>query len=154
MAIPPRGLSAKDTVRVIGRLFDRYGIDRSFDRDRARDGERFQLALYCAVEEGLLRLPPKRGAPPKWAAKLGLQLLEEVESIRVKNPVIPKSRKPTLKNMRLLSVAKAIEILRAQHKKKWGRYDDRYLEKMFYDARKSWTYARRLMIFGDPVHAD
>ena len=56
-------LNAKKTVRLIAQLFDLYGIDRSLNRDRSRDGERFELVLYCAVRDGLIRLPRKRGAP-------------------------------------------------------------------------------------------
>jgi len=42
-------LNAKETVRLIAQLFDLYGIDRSPNRDRIRDGERFHWALYCAA---------------------------------------------------------------------------------------------------------
>ena len=60
---PP--LSATETVRIIARLFDRYAIDRRPDRDRSRDGERFERVLFYAVRDGLIRLPPKRGAGVK-----------------------------------------------------------------------------------------
>ncbi|MFZ1093676.1 MAG: hypothetical protein WAN75_31430, partial [Xanthobacteraceae bacterium] len=59
-------LTAKETVRIIAQLFDRYGIDRSLDRDRSRDGERFKIALYYAAEDGLLKIPRSRGAPSIW----------------------------------------------------------------------------------------
>src|SRR5262245_46163531 len=120
-------LSAKETVRVIARLFDLYGIDRSLNRDRSRDGEHFQQALYCAVRDGLLRLPSKRGTPSKWRGKLGLELVKAIESIRAEL-IIPTSKaarqnaidalragKP--QRLKRLSVPKAIKVLK-------GRYPD------------------------------
>jgi len=135
-------LSAKETVRVIARLFDLYGIDRSLNRDRSRNGERFEQALYCAVRDGLLRLPRKRGARSKWTGKLGLELVQAIESLRV--PRVPR-RKP-------LSVAKAVEALRERHPKKWAHHLD--LEKRFYEAKKFWSYTRRLAIWADRWHAN
>src|SRR5262245_47652370 len=85
-------LSAKETVRVISRLFDLYGIDRSLNRDRSRDGERFEWDLHCAVRDGLLQLPSKpRGGTPIWRGKLGLELVEAIETLRAQ-PIIPKDK--------------------------------------------------------------
>jgi hypothetical protein len=56
---------------VIEKLFDLYGLDRRPDRDQSRDRASLQLALYCAVRDGLLKLPLKRGAPAKWKGKRG-----------------------------------------------------------------------------------
>src|ERR1700746_535837 len=110
-----RPLSTTETVRIIARLFDRYGIDRRLDRDRSRDGERFQRALYYAVRDGLLRLPSKRGAPSKWQGKLGLELVESAAN-------------PTIRNgaPKLMSIAKAIQDLREQAK--WNAYSSEDLE--------------------------
>jgi hypothetical protein len=86
-------LSAEQTVEVIAQLFDLYGFDRSLNRDRSRDGERFQWALYCAVRDGLIRLPRKRGAPAKWKGQLGLELVEAVESFQARSrQPFPKKR--------------------------------------------------------------
>jgi len=75
-------LNTTETVRLIARLFDLYGIDRSPQRDRAHAAEQ---ALYYAVRDGLLRVPAKRGPPGKWNGKLGLALLEAVEA-KMANP--------------------------------------------------------------------
>jgi hypothetical protein len=155
----PKPLSAKETVRVIAGLFDRYGLDHSPNRDRSRDGERFQCALYCAVRDGLIRLPGKRGPKPKWGGQLGLELIEAVESLRARSkPTIPKNkvalrkaikslRAGTLPPLKLLSVEKAIETLQEKYPQKWGRYHRGHLHKRFYDAKKVWTYVTRLMQF-------
>ncbi len=147
-------LSAKETVRIIARLFDLYGIDRRLKRDRSRDGWRFEYVLHCAVRDGLLRLPPKRGAPSKWKGKLGLELIEAVENIRGANPirlaVKAGGRLPT--NLKLMDVAKAIRALREQHPDKWGEYLSDDLEKRYYEAKKAWGYATRLMVRFDQWH--
>ena len=131
-------LTAKETVRIIAQLFDRYGIDRSLDRDRSRDGERFKIALYYAAEDGLLKIPRSRGAPSIWKGKVGLELLTAVESLRI----------PPRKQ----NISKAIKHLQDQQSDKWGAYED--LEKRFYEARKAWGYGRRLMMLFDPWHKD
>jgi hypothetical protein len=152
--------SAIETTRVIARLFDLYGIDRSPDRDRSQDSERFELALSNAARDGLLRLPHKRGAPSKWKGKLGLELVQAVESLRSRaGPVIPKNltklelqaieslragRVPAIP-LKLISIPKAIRALQDQYPAKWGAYDD--LEKRYYEAKKAWNYARRLKMF-------
>jgi hypothetical protein len=158
-------LSAKETVRAIARLFDLYGIDRSLNRDRSRDGLRYQWALYCAVRDGLLRLPSKPGGgTPKWVAAPGLELIEAIESLRAQ-PIIPKDKvarqraiealragkKPRLKS---LSIPKAIKALREQYPDKWGTFTTDHLEKRFYEARKFWSYGRRIAMFADPWHED
>jgi hypothetical protein len=137
-------LSATETVRIIARLFDLYGIDRSPDRDRSRDGERFQRVLYYAVRDGLIRLPSKRGAPSKWQGKLGLELVEAVQAYRVANPTI-RNGAP-----KLMSLAKAIQDLREQAK--WNAYSSEDLEKRYHEAKKTWGYANRLMVLLDPWH--
>jgi hypothetical protein len=139
-----RPLSTTETVRIIARLFDRYGIDRRLDRDRSRDGERFQRALYYAVRDGLLRLPSKRGAPSKWQGKLGLELVESVEAYRVANPTI-RNGAP-----KLMSIAKAIQDLREQAK--WNAYSSEDLEKRYHEAKKTWSYVNRLMVRIDRGH--
>jgi hypothetical protein len=160
--------SAIETTRAIARLFDLYGIDRSLDRDRGQDGERFELALSYAARDGLLRLPHKRGAPSKWKGKLGLELVQAVESIRSQaGPVIPKNlsklelqeaaesiqagRVPAIP-LKPISIPKAIRALQDQSPDKWGSCDD--LEKRYYEARDVWNYARRLKMFGDRWHPD
>ena len=160
--------SAIETTRVIARLFELYGIDRSLDRDHSQDGERFGLALSYAARDGLLRLPHKRGAPPKWKGKLGLELVQAVESLRSRaGPVIPKNlsklqlqevaeslqagRVPAIP-LKSISIPKAIRALKDQYPDKWGAYDD--LEKRYYEAKKAWNYARRLKMFADRWHPD
>ena len=157
-----------ETTRVIAQLFDLYGIDRSLDRDRSQDGERYERALSYAARDGLLRLPHKRGAPSKWKGKLGLELVQAVESLRSQaRPVIPKNlsklelqevaesiqagRVPAIP-LKLISIPKAIRALQDQYPAKWGAYDD--LEKRYYEAKKAWNYARRLQIFADRWHPD
>jgi hypothetical protein len=157
-----------ETTRVIAQLFDLYGIDRSLDRDRSQDGERFELALSYAARDGLLQLPHKRGAPSKWKGKLGLELVRAVESLRSRAaPVIPKNpsklelqeaiellragRVPGIP-LKPISIPKAIRALQDQYPDKWGTYDD--LEKRYYEAKKAWNYARRLQIFADRWHPD
>src|SRR6516162_10256627 len=132
--------SAIETIRAIARLFDLYGIDRSLDRDRSQDGERYERALSYAVRDGLLRLPHKRGAPSKWKGKLGLELVQAIESLQAQaGPVIPKNtsklvlqetieslragRAPTIR-LKPLSIPKAIRALQDQYPDKWGAYDD------------------------------
>ena len=66
-------------------------------------------SFFYAVRDGLIRLPPKRGAPSKWQGKLGLELVEAVEAYRVANPIIRKGAP------KLMSLAKAIRALREQH---------------------------------------
>ena len=141
---PP--LSATETVRIIARLFDRYGIDRRPDRDRSRDSERFERVLLYAVRDGLIRLPPKRGAPSKWQGKLGLELVEAVEAYRMANPIIRKGAP------KLMSLAKAIRALREQHPDKWGEYLSDDLEKRYHEAKKTWSYVNRLMVLLDRWH--
>jgi hypothetical protein len=51
-----------------------------------------------------------------------------------------------------LSVAKAVEALRERHPKKWAHHLD--LEKRFYEAKKFWSYTRRLAIWADRWHAN
>jgi len=160
--------NAIKTTREIAQLFDLYGIDRSLDRDRSQDGERYERALSYAVRDGLLRLPHKRGAPSKWKGKLGLELVQAVESLQAQaGPVIPKNtsklvlqetieslragRAPTIR-LKPLSIPKAIRALQDQYPDKWGAYDD--LEKRYYEAKKAWSYARRLKMFGDRWHLD
>ena len=160
--------SAIDTTREIARLFDLYGIDRSLDRDRSQDRERFELALSYAARDGLLRLPHKRGAPSKWKGKLGLELVQAVESLRSRaDPVIPKNlsklelqqvaeslqagRVPAIP-LKPISIPKAIRALQDQYPDKWGAYYD--LEKRYYEAKNAWNNARRLKMFGDRWHPD
>jgi hypothetical protein len=157
-----------ETTRVIAQLFDRYGIDRSLDRDRSQDGERFELALSYAARDGLLQLPHKRGAPSKWKGKLGLELVQAIESLQVRaGLVIPKNtsklalqetieslragRAPTIR-LKPLSIPKAIRALQDQYPDKWGAHDD--LEKRYYEAKNVWNYARRLKMFADRWHPD
>ena len=156
-----------ETTRVIAQLFDLYGIDRSLDRDRSQDGERYERALSYAVRDGLLRLPHKRGAPSKWKGKLGLELVRAVESLRSRaGPVIPKNltklELQAIESLRAgrvsgiplkpISIPKAIRALQDQYPDNWGTYDD--LEKRYYEAKKAWNYARRLQIFADRWHPD
>lgn len=129
---------------MIARLFDLYGIDRRLNRDRSRDGWRFGYVLQCAVRDGLLRLPPKRGAPSKWQGKLGLDLVEAVEAYRT--PIIRKGAP------KLMSLAKAIRALREQHPDKWGQYLSDDLEKRYHEAKKTWSYVNRLMVRFDRWH--
>jgi hypothetical protein len=160
--------SATDTTRVIARLFDLYGIDRSPDRDRSLDGDRYERALSNAARDGLLRLPHKRGAPSKWKGKLGLELVQAIESLQARaGPVIPKNtsklalqetieslragRAPTIR-LKPLSIPRAIRALQDQYPDKWGAYHD--LEKRYYEAKKAWNYARRLKMFADRWHPD
>jgi hypothetical protein len=146
-------LSAKETVRIIARLFDLYGVDRRFNRDRSGDGWRFEYVLHCAVRDGLLRLPPTRGAPSKWKGKLGLELIEAVENIQrapIRSAVKAGRRLPT--NLKLMDVAKAIRALRAHHPDKWGEYLSDDLEKRYYEAKKAWGYSTRLMVLFDQWH--
>jgi hypothetical protein len=160
--------SATDTTRVIARLFDLYGIDRSLDRDRSLDGDRYERALSYAARDGLLRLPHKRGAPSKWKGKLGLELVQAVEALQARaGPVIPKNTsklalQDTIESLRAgrapairlkpLSIPKAIRALQDQYPDKWGAYYD--LEKRYYEAKKTWNYARRLKMFDDRWHPD
>ena len=137
-------LSPTETVRIIARLFDLYGIDRRLDRDRSRDGERFQRVLYYAVRDGLIRLPSKRGAPAKWQGKLGLELVEAVEAYRAANSTI-RNGAP-----KLMSLAKAIQDLREQAK--WNAYSSEDLEKRYHAAKKTWSYVNRLMVRFDRWH--
>jgi hypothetical protein len=158
-------LSAEQTVEVIAQLFDLYGFDRSLNRDRSRDGERFQWALYCAVRDGLIRLPRKRGAPAKWKGQLGLELVEAVESFQARSrPTVPKKKAALQKaidslragrapsQLKSLSVAKAIKILQDKHPKTWGRFDCDDLTKRYYEAKKVWAYGTRLMLLLDRWH--
>jgi|SRR6516225_9916462 len=144
-------LNTKETIRIIARLFDLYGVDRRLNRDRTRDGWWCEYVLYCAVRDGLLRLPPKRGAPSKWKGKLGLELIEAVENIQSADPVRlavkAGGRLPT--KPKLMDVAKAIRALREQHQDKWGEYLSNDLEKRYYEAKKAWSYATRLMVVSD-----
>jgi hypothetical protein len=157
-----------ETTRVIAQLFDLYGIDRSLDRDRSQDGERYERALSYAIRNGLLQLPLKRGAPSKWKGKLGLELVQAVESLRSQaGPVIPKNLsklelQEAIKSLRAgrvpaiplkpISIPKAIRALQDQCPDNWGTYDD--LEKRYYEAKKAWNYARRLKVFADRWHLD
>ena len=160
--------SATETTRVIARLFDLYDIDRSLDRDRSQDGERYERALSYAARDGLLQLPHKRGAPSKWKGKLGLELVQAVESLRSQaRPVIPKNlsklelrevtesiqagRVPAIP-LKSISIPKAIRALQDQYPDKWGAYHD--LEKRYYEAKNAWNYARRLKMFADRWHPD
>jgi hypothetical protein len=158
-------LNAKKTVRLIAQLFDLYGIDRSLNRDRSRDGERFELVLYCAVRDGLIRLPRKRGAPAKWKGQLGLELIEAIESLQaMSGPTIPKNKVALQKaieslragtppsRLKPLSVAKAIKTLQDKYPEKWGCYECDDLQKRYYEAKKVWDYGTRLMILADPRH--
>jgi hypothetical protein len=126
-------LNARETADVIARLFDRYGIDRSPRRDRALDGMRYELALYYAAHDGLLRVPAKRGAPAKWKGPLGLDLITKVEALVAYLQITGQKS----------SAARAIELLQKAHPNTWGRYDD--LEKRLTDARKTWTFSARLL---------
>jgi len=143
---PP--LSATETVRIIARLFDLYGIDRRLDRDRGRDGERFERALYYAVRDGLLSLPPRRGAPSKWKGKLGFELVQAVEL------ALPLTKsKDGGAVLRPVSVAKAIRDLRDQHPEKWGHYESPELQKRYHEAKKIWGgFGTRLAIMADRWH--
>jgi hypothetical protein len=169
MRIPQKNeLTGKETVRVIARLFDLYGIDRSPDRDRSRDAARFWEALTCAARDGLLQLPRTRGAPSKWKGKLGLELVQAVRSQQAREKfTVPKGtsklelkkaveslragRVPTIR-FKILSVPKAIAALQEQYPDKWGAYSD--LEKRFYEAKKVWDYGTRLRVLFDPWHKD
>jgi hypothetical protein len=166
MPKPKKGaLNAKETVRLMAQLFDLCGIDRSPNRDRSRDGERFHWALYCAARDGLVRLPRKRGAPAKWKGQLGLDLIEAVESLQARSgPSIPKNKVALQKaveslragtapsQLKPLSVAKAIEALQDKDPKKWGGYDCDDLKKRYHEAKKVWGYGTRLMMLADPWH--
>jgi hypothetical protein len=145
-------LGAKEIVREIARLFDRYGIDRSPGRDRSCDGERFQQALYLAVSEGLLRVPHASGASSKWKGKLGLELVEAVETLQVQRGF--RRTGPAMRLKPTKSVSQAIRELRLQDPDKWEDYLSGDLEKRYYEAKKYWTYPRRLIAFSDPWHKD
>jgi hypothetical protein len=119
-------LGPKAAVQVIERLFDRYGLDRKPDRDRSKDGEAFQQALFLAARDGLLKVPlRKQGNPAKWIGARGLKLVERVEEIRIEG------RK----------TAAAIRHLQDTDPE-WSAEDD--LDKRYYDAKRHWTYWRRL----------
>jgi hypothetical protein len=150
-----RSKTPSEIVAVIAKLFDLYGLDRRPDRDRSRDGERFEMALYCAVRDRLLKLPLKRGAPAKWKGKLGLDLVNAVEAVRNKRPTIPayrvksivkSGRQPTIEDIksfvRPMSVSKALEVVEKQSPNKFKGGD---LEKRYYEARKAWPLGKRLM---------
>jgi hypothetical protein len=147
-------LSATETVRILARLFDRYGIDRRLDRDRSLDGERAEQALYYAARDGLLRVPRKRGAPSKWKGILGFELVQAVELYRLATPATPHTKN---KNggavLRPVTVAKAIRDLREQHQEKWGDYESPELQKRYHEARKIWGgFGTRLAIMADRWH--
>src|SRR5262249_886290 len=146
---PP--LSTTETVRLIARLFDLYGIDRGLDRDRNRDGERFQWVLQCAVRDGLVRLPPKRGAPSKWKGKLGFELVQAVELYQLAPPLTKSKNGGAV--LRRVSVAKAIRDLRHRHPEKWGDYESPELQKRYHEAKKIWGgFGTRLAIMADRWH--
>jgi hypothetical protein len=46
-----------------------------------------------------------------------------------------------------MSVAAAIKVLRTKYPDKWKDYDDRDLEKRYYEAKNVWTESRRLRMF-------
>jgi hypothetical protein len=141
----------------MAKLFDLYGLDRRPDRDRSGDDVRFRLALYCAARDGLLKLPRKRGAPAKWKGKLGLDLVNAVQTVRydpdhltipehrVKS-IVKSGRQPTIEDIkrfaRPMSVSKAVEILQKQDPEKF-KGDD--LEKRYDVARKHWPPGKRLL---------
>ena len=99
------------------------------------------MTLYLAVRDGLLRLPPNQGTPPKWIGSLGLELIEAVEAFQA----------GTLPAM---SVTKAIKALQEQYPDKWGVYDFDYLQKRFYQAKTYWSRGRRLIVLSDRWHED
>jgi hypothetical protein len=144
---------------AITKLFELYGLDRRPDRDRSRDGEHLELVLYCAVRDGLLKLPLKRGAPAIWKGQLGFDLVNEVEAVRYNRPTIPEyrlrsieksGRQPTMEDLkpfvRPMSVSKALEVVKERHPNKF-KADD--LEKRYYEARKAWPYGTRLKAIFD-----
>jgi hypothetical protein len=131
-----RPKTPSETVADLAKLFDLYGLDRRPDRDRSLDGERNGMALYCAVRDGLLKLPPlpprKRGAPAKWKGKLGLDLVNAVETVQVEH----------IKHFgRPMSVSKALEVVQQQNP---GKFEVSDLEKRYYEARKAWPRGTRL----------
>jgi hypothetical protein len=130
-------LSPTETVRVIAQVYDHYGLDRSAARDRGREAE---MALWRAAQDGLLRPPPrKRGPALKWPGELSLELVEAVESVQREEP--PRVRGPA---KRAITFNEAIGKLRDRFPDRWGRYPFDSLKKRFYEAKREWTYFRRL----------
>jgi hypothetical protein len=116
-----------EEVRLINRLCDHYGIDV----------QRFELALYCAFRDGLLRPKGRRTGPKKrWRGERGLDLLYAVEELQVQA-----QRADTT-----LTVAQALKDLQKKDRKKWG-LEFRSLEKRYYEAKNFWTPKRRLSLF-------
>jgi hypothetical protein len=137
-------LSPAETICVLAQVYDHYGLDRSRERDRSQDGDRAEEALYRAARDGLLRPPPrKRGAPLKWQGEFNLELVEAVESVQREER--PRLRGPAMR-ITPISVADAIEILRKQDK--WKRFSAESLKKRYFEAKREWTYFRRLTRFG------
>jgi hypothetical protein len=130
-------------------------------------------ALWCAVKNGWLQLPKtkKRPGPPSmWKGRLGLELVQAVEALRMeayqtaRNTIIDNLNRgkalEAIKSLwagtglgipiRRMSAAKAIATLQDRDPAKWGVRND--LEKRFYEAKKFWGYGRRLAVNFDPWH--
>ena len=53
-----------------------------------------------------------------------------------------------------ISVDEAIGKLRDRFPDRWGRYPFDSLKKRFYEAKREWTYARRLLRFSAKIAED
>jgi hypothetical protein len=140
--MPPK--SSEQITHALVRLLVHYGIAVS-------DEQSLQKVLMYALRDGRVRLPPKhrvprkRGAPPKWTAELGFELVDAIEHIRMEQMrrEAAKTRKP-LGSLKEMKVTTAIKVLQTRFPEKWGDYHPDELRKRYYDARRVWGYARRL----------
>ena len=127
-------LSPKRAVEEIGRLCDHYRLPRN--------NANVAFALYRAIAEGRIKIPrdlhPRgRGRPSIWEGDVGLELVNEVERIRSWGR--PGLRKPM--------TTRIIRALQKHKPAKWGQYDETDLCKRYFEARRYWTWPRRIEDF-------
>jgi len=127
--------SDEETLRALVRLVEHYG---SSD---------YGKVLLHLLRDGRVRLPSPRGpgAPPKWPADEGLELVNAVEHIRAETArdEAAITGKP-LGSLKRMSEAAAIEVLQAQFPDKWGSYEPETLRRRHQEVKRHWNYARRL----------
>jgi hypothetical protein len=136
MALAPKKsshLSPEHAVEEIGRLCDHYRL--------SRNNANAMLALHQAIVERLVKIPRDlkrgRGRPSIWEGDVGLELVNEVERIRSWGR--PGLRKPM--------TTRIIRALQKHKPAKWGQYDETDLCKRYFEARRYWTWPRRIEDF-------